>query len=78
MQVTRLAGLTRVVTSTDLSNVRLRLGSESQARMPALAHLCPIATFFSIASLRRGVGIELIRMLHGARAVDAVFSGDEG
>jgi hypothetical protein len=77
MRFTSLASWTGLVTSTDLSNVLPRLASENEARTPMLAHLPPIATSFSIASLRQGVGIEFVRVSHGAREVENTFSGDK-
>jgi hypothetical protein len=60
----------------DFSKFLSRLGSENKARRPILAHLSLIATCFSIGSLRRGIGIQLVRVLHGAREVGAI-SGDK-
>jgi hypothetical protein len=41
------------------------------------ADLSLIASCFCTGFLGRGVGVGLVRVLHGAREVDAIFSGDK-
>jgi hypothetical protein len=77
MRVTRLAFLTRLVSSTGLSKFLPRLGGDNEARMPILAHLSLISTCFSIGFPERGRAIEPVDVVDGSRDVDAIFSGDK-
>jgi toxin ParE1/3/4 len=69
--VTRLRGLARILAGAPaLGRARPELGAGVRS-FPADRHVL----FYR--PLRGAAGIQIVRVLHGARDVDAIFSGDK-